>query len=443
MTVYWGMLAPENVKRSRRRLTLGLGKTVMLYNEAAVPGLGGLWFIRQAALALLGISIAEETPHAGSKIELANAIEALACWIGYQERGWSGGDWRLRGSSKLKALQDRGLDRTFRRLKSQSSYVTQPMRMGCVQVLPALGLVDASGSRFNSFSVNARGQQLIDAVFGESGRGKRYLPDHLRDWVLNEPVNFTASLCQRLNPTADAGDDARKIMREALAFPGAGAERRRNALLWMRRIDDGGDFGTIPDTDWRKQPAEIDDNHWRDLRAGAALLQTRDAAIDVLANIEQELVVHSRLDLTRALPEGVSASLEAWRKEAQHFLALDGHGPNDAAVAAREFCTEALQSSVHAITMLVNRENHMLRVTGSVIVPTAAWRTDVALRVHDATREGSEIETNPDGREDGAPMRAERDVLPPSISPRMIYLRRLSLDLQGRLGKFIEEQRRN
>lgn len=75
MTIQWGMLAPENVKTSRRRLTLGLGKAVMLYNEAAVPGLGGLWFIRQAALALLGIRIAEETRHEGSKIEVANAIE--------------------------------------------------------------------------------------------------------------------------------------------------------------------------------------------------------------------------------------------------------------------------------------------------------------------------------------------------------------------------------
>ena len=443
MTIQWGMLAPENVKPSRRRLTLGLGKAVMLYNEAAVPGLGGMWFIRQAALALLGIRIAEETAHAGSKIEVANAIEALACWIGYQERGWSRGDWRLRGSRKLKALQDRGIDRTFRRLKSQSAYVTQPMRMGCVQALPALGLVDASGSRFNSFSVNVRGQQLIDAVFGERGPGKRPLPDYLRNWVLNEPVNFTASLRRKLNPTADAGDDARMVMREALAFPGAGAERRHNALIWMRRIDVGDDFGTIPDTDWGNQPAEIDDNHWKDLQAGAALLQTRDAAIGVLANIEQELIAHSRLDLTRALPEEVSASLEAWRKEAQRFLELDGHGPDDAAAAARDFCTEALQSDFHAIRMLVNRENHMLRVTGGVVVPTAAWRTDAALRVNDATHEGSDIETDPDGREDGAPMRAERDVLPPSISPRIIYLRRLSLDLDGRLGTFIEAQGQN
>ena len=79
-----------------------------------------------------------------------------------------------------------------------------------------------------SFSVNVRGQQLIDAVFGERGRGQRYLPDYLRDWVLDEPVKFTDSLSGKLNPTADAGDGARMVMREALAFPGAGAERRRD-----------------------------------------------------------------------------------------------------------------------------------------------------------------------------------------------------------------------
>src|SRR6185437_16148232 len=123
-----------------------------------------------------------ESPRAGSKIEVANALEALACWIGYQDRGWSRGDWRLRGPRKLKSLHDRGMAQTFRRLKSPSSYVTQPMRMGCVEALPGLGLVDASGSRFNSFSVNVRGQQLIDAVFGERGQGRLHLPDYLRAW---------------------------------------------------------------------------------------------------------------------------------------------------------------------------------------------------------------------------------------------------------------------
>ncbi|WP_338810417.1 hypothetical protein V2V90_16465 [Agrobacterium leguminum] len=415
----------------------------MLFNEAAVPGLGGVWFIRQLALALLGIRVAEEFPSAGSKIQVANAIEALACWIGYEDRGWGRGDWRLRGPLKLKSLHDRGMERTFRRLKSPSSYVTQPMRMGCVEALPGLGLVGASGSRFNSFSVNDRGQQLIEAVFGARGKDRLYLPDYLRDWVRDEPVNLTASLRQKLNPTAVVGDDARSVMREALAFPGRDAERRRKALAWVERIDAGGNFGANPHTHWANQPAEIDDRHWRDLRAGAALLQTRNAAIGVLANIEQRLVTNSRLDLTRPLPEGVSASLKTWREEAQHFLALEGHGPDEAAPAAREFCNEALQSDVQAITKLVNRENHMLRVTGSAVVPTAAWRTDAALAAGDATDDRFGIAAAAEGTEDGAPVRAERDVLPPAISPRLVYLRRMALDLNGRLGTYIEAQGQN
>ncbi|PWW03823.1 hypothetical protein DFR52_101511 [Hoeflea marina] len=443
MKVYWGMLAPENVKPSRRRLTLGLGRAVMLYNEAAVPGLGGLWFIRQAALALIGIQVAEEFPSAGSKIEVANAIEALACWVGYQERDWSRGDWRLRGPLKLKSLDDRKLERTFRRLKSPSSYVTQPMRMGCVEALPGMGFVDANGSRFNSFSVNARGHELIEAVFGEKGQGRRYVPAYLRDWVRGEPDNFTTSLRQKLNPTSDAGQNARKVMREALAFPGPDAERRRNALAWVERIDAGGKFGVNPHTHWTNRPEEIDDHHWKDMRAGAVLVQTRSAAIGVLAHIEQEIVVHSRLNLTRPLPEGVSASLRLWRKEAQGFLALDGHGPSEAAAAAREFCNESLQSDVQAITKLVNRENHTLRVTGNAVVPTAAWRTDAVLTVDDGEGNASGIDTAAEGAEDGALVPAERDVLPLAISPRLVYLRRLALDLNGQLGMFIEAQGRN
>lgn len=175
-TLQWGMLAGENVKPARRRLTLGLDKAVRLYNEAAVPGLAGLWFIRQAALALLGLRLAEKMPDAGTKIEVTNAIEALACWPEYRDRDWARGDWRLRGPLKLKSLDDRGHQPTFARLKAASSYVSQPMRMGVVQALPSFGLVDTSGTRFNGFSVNEQGNRIIETVFEGAGRS---LPGHL------------------------------------------------------------------------------------------------------------------------------------------------------------------------------------------------------------------------------------------------------------------------
>ncbi|MBY5404683.1 hypothetical protein [Rhizobium leguminosarum] len=443
MTVHWGLLAKENVQPSRRRLTLDLGRAVTLYNEAAAPGLGGVWFIRQAALALLGIRLATEVPDAGSKIVVSNAIEALACWIGYEDQRWERGDWRLRGPRKLRVLQETGKDKKFQVLTGASAYVTQPMRMGCVEALRGLGLADAVGARYNSFSVNARGRLLIDAVFGIGGPGQKNLPKYLRDWVNGSDVNFTRSLRSRLNPTSDAGEDARKVMREALSFAGdvgsgpqSPAARRRNAMAWMRRID-AEDFGANPHTDWGDRPPEIAEDHWQDMRAGAALLQTRNVAVDVVAQIEQHLIRRPRIDLARPLPEKILGALDIWREHARSFRALDSHGPREAASAAEAFCAEALQSDAAAIAMLVKRENHMLRVTGGAVLPTAAWRSDAALAIQDLDA----IEDETEDTIDGAPKRGERDLLPPYISVRMIHLRRLTLDVDGRLDTYIQEQR--
>ncbi|MER8649646.1 hypothetical protein [Mesorhizobium sp. M0586] len=431
MTVYWGMLAPADIKPARRRLTLELGRAVLLYNDAAAPGIGGMWFIRQAALALLGIRVAMEFSPAGSKIEVTNAIEALACWFGYRKRNWTRGDWRLRGPRKLQRLEYSNRTWSFETLKDRASYVTQPMRMGCVEALMGLGLVDASGTRFNGFSINARGQQLIDAVFD----GRKSLPDCLVSWVRGQEVEFTSSLRVQLDPTTEIREAARKVMREALSFP-IDADRRLNAMAWLRRIDAGEGFGAQPHIAWEVRPTEIAEDHWKDMRAGATLMQTRDAAINVVAEIEQYLVAHKRIDLSQPVPERLSDALKQWREQAHRFRALDGHGPDGAATDALKFCNEALQPDEHAITMLVKRENHMLRVAGRVVEPTSAWRKEAALSIQDA----SVSEVDPADVEGSAPLRAERDVLPPDISVRMIYLRRLTLDLEGRLGAFIAAQ---
>ena len=48
-TIVWGLLGPETLANERRTRTLGLGATVRLFNDLAVPGLGGagLGFIHQ------------------------------------------------------------------------------------------------------------------------------------------------------------------------------------------------------------------------------------------------------------------------------------------------------------------------------------------------------------------------------------------------------------
>ena len=120
-----------------------------------------------------------------SNIEVANAIEAVACRLTYErhaEKGVWPSDARLRGGQKLRKLDDRGADHSYATMARPSAYVSQPLRMGTVRALPALGLVDATGARFNSFRTNDAARELIAEVFGRS-RQRFNVVRSLTGWV--------------------------------------------------------------------------------------------------------------------------------------------------------------------------------------------------------------------------------------------------------------------
>src|SRR5690554_38794 len=123
----WGLLGPEKIESVRRTRALGIGAAVRMFNERAVPGMGGVWFAKQLFLALLGVALAEDTRCRGKKIsniQAANAVEALACWLAFESNGWEG-DPRLRGRQKLRGRKDI----EFAKMHQRNFYVTQPMRM--------------------------------------------------------------------------------------------------------------------------------------------------------------------------------------------------------------------------------------------------------------------------------------------------------------------------
>src|SRR5687767_12463538 len=120
----WGLLGPEQLAGSRRTRALGLGAAVRKFNQLAVPGLGGVWFAKQLFLATLGVIVAERlrlTSRNVKTMEIANAIEALACWCAFQSNGWQR-DTRLRGVQKLAGKTDL----TLAKLRQPRFYVTQP-----------------------------------------------------------------------------------------------------------------------------------------------------------------------------------------------------------------------------------------------------------------------------------------------------------------------------
>lgn len=206
----WGLLGPEFLPSSRRARTLGVGASVRSFNDLAVPGLGGVWFGKQILLAVLGVHVATE---AGARnIEVANAIEALACWLAFDRRRWAP-DPRLRGNRKLQGHSN--ADLSFKAVRRPSFYVSQPMRMATVQTLPALGLVEPGSARFNAFACSQAGRDLIQAWTEGFRPHKRDLVDHLVLWVRGSDDRVASdALRGALSPTEPLPAPAVEILRE-------------------------------------------------------------------------------------------------------------------------------------------------------------------------------------------------------------------------------------
>lgn len=233
-----------------------------LFNELAVPGIGGVWFGKQLLLATLGIRIAEQAQLHGKevgKIEAANAVEALACWLAFDAGKWER-DPRLRGSTKMQGK----VDLSFQAVRQRSFYVTQPMRMRTVQALPDLGFVATDSSRFSAFACSQAGKDFVDAACDGFSPFNRSVIDHLVRWVVFKEVRVK-SLHDALSPVTSLPQRARDLLMERLLQGGdressEHKQRRRDALAWVESQRKTG----IGHTSWSSAPPEISsDAHWR------------------------------------------------------------------------------------------------------------------------------------------------------------------------------------
>ncbi|MDW7644869.1 MAG: hypothetical protein SCI25_07485 [Desulfuromonadales bacterium] len=131
-------------------------------------------------LALLGVAVAEDERGRGANvqnIEVANAIEALACWLSFNSNGWSR-DSRLRGKTRLQGKDDF----SFRRVRQRNFYITQPMRMATVQSLAALGFVESDSVRFNGFRCSVAGREFVEQATNDRPYNRTVI-DHLTCWA--------------------------------------------------------------------------------------------------------------------------------------------------------------------------------------------------------------------------------------------------------------------
>lgn len=421
MNYTWGVLGPGSIESVRRVRTLQLAATTRDFNERAVPGLGGVWFGRQLFLATLGLRVAERATARGSragKIAVANAIEALACWLAIKG-GLRAGERRVRGTTLLAGKADL----SFRSVSRPGFYVSQPMRMGTVNALPALGFVEAAGSRFSAFSCNADGDAFIDAVAEGCRPYGRELVEHLAMWVCGETEQVnTDAMYRALAPVLPLPPRARELLQTRLEQGAAGEAvahrtRRGDALRWVRARRRG-----APPVAWDVRPAEITQaDHWGDLHAGALFFIARDAALAVLDALELEIATpERRVAIGGALPRPVQAGLATLRDAAAAFLRT-GH----LAQEARCFCTECIAlSDAEVLGHLLDRDGRILRRLGDQACPGPAFRGGV--RGADDESPAADAAPPPDD-----------PAWPAGISHRIHNLWWLGLDLDGLMDSWL------
>jgi len=422
---YWGLLGPESTGSIRRTRTLELGAAVRKFNNLAVPGMGNVWYGKQIYLAALGLAVAEKGRHERNKlknIETANAIEAIACWLSFENNQWKK-DPRLKGSNKLKGTTDI----SFSKVRKPRFYVTQPMRMGIVQVLPSLGLVNTDSIRFNSFKLTEEGNVLVNRIseqYPEIYR-RNGIIDSLILWI-KESISDAAlknndKFRMLLSPLEKLDLGSRALLKNFITNQKNinSASRCKAILSWMDMdyLLNRGHVG------WKNKPVCIDEDHWADLKAGAFFFKTRKIALELLDELERNISKRNvnRISLIEANKELRKEQTDL-AKAAELFLDLKYDPTPDK--EATGFCRECIDNEI-SIRKLIERDGLGLKLKGEIVVPGPAFKG-----------EGISNRNISEDEEDELPDSGILK-LPEYISSRVQNMFYLNQDLKGNLNKWL------
>ena len=206
----WGTIEPTESLQTRLRLDFGLRPAILALNDWAVPGLGGVFFVRQLTWSCLGIRLAGELDRPAMAARIAEGIEALASWTALRSGGYEKDD-RVQGKRKLRR-QD-GL--SFNAVSVGGAYVTVPFRRAATSALPGLGFCMTGQPRFNALQLAPPGLALAETVLLDTRIAER-----LRNWVMKPDTlikNSSEQLKRALLPSAATAKERQLISAQLMA----------------------------------------------------------------------------------------------------------------------------------------------------------------------------------------------------------------------------------
>lgn len=421
---HWGLLGIDSVQSIRRTRTLNVGSVVRMFNQLAVPGMGNVRFCKQIFLAALGIAVAEEARKKNQRvknIEVANAIEAIGSRLSFEEYGWTP-DPRLRGLYKLRTKKEL----IFAEARKKSFYVTQPMRMACVQALPAIGITTNNSVRFNIYQLTNEGKALIDRICEDYGQFLRQknLIDYLVYWIQgkDEILINNDRVYNALSPLEKLSKSSRKYI-ETFVLQNSADEfsrsRRQAIFKWVEELR----IGNQKKWDWNKKPKDISEEHWNDLKSGSMFFKTRDLALDLLNKLEGQVNATSKNKIKlNSIDLKLKNEKYKLKLAAQSFL--DNYQTSTKSDEAIIFINECLDD-LNVIKNMVIRDGIGLRLRGNDVIPGSAFKGDLSTG-RSLIDEDEDIDNS-----------ISDYALPDNISGRVKNMFYLNIDLKGELDKWL------
>ncbi len=200
----WFIPATEDFRSQRALLHLGLNKALRKYRELVVPGIGGVWFVRQLSWAASSIYLKENErgiKHKPAKI--ANAIEALA-----EKLEWNKDKENFKGKGKRAFARDESDNIwSFKELSDKRHYVQVTYRQSTVHAMSGLEL--AEGTRYNSMELTPKGEEFVNAFLDQDkGRDGSKIKNALAKWISGDDIgNVNGVVVKGLGKSSASPDE--------------------------------------------------------------------------------------------------------------------------------------------------------------------------------------------------------------------------------------------
>jgi hypothetical protein len=358
----WGAVEPSEMPSSRLRLDFGLRPAILRFNEWAVPGLGGAFFVRQLSWSCMGLRLAHELNGQTTAAKIAEALEALAGWIVVRQAGDSRvEDDRVQGKRKFKQLSSLSFDEISR----GGAYVTVPFRRAATRALPGLGFCTEE-ARFSALTLTQEGSELAENAMSDSQARSRMI-----NWVsagTDQISRVSESLKKALIP--EHASDAEKALVRKMVL---GDERRAVLASLLHRIpmerlaDNGGRevfLDGLPDTAMRKRMQTC--FAFEDLRT-ASLAAAQAVSTEISGRALSSTQLAGRTEIAKRF-EKLDAASSAVRE------LLDSEAP----IEVTDFCAEQGHTSLsHRVLSLCSRIPMIFSVVGEQIDKGVGYTTDL------------------------------------------------------------------